>query len=82
MGKSSKEKRKSEGGEEENEGGDSKEAYQEKVKYLSSISQPLAPRKLTKRLYKAVKKGDNWNIISVLIVTVIVYRSTTVIECT
>jgi hypothetical protein len=59
MGKSSKEKRKSEGGEEENEGGDSKEAYQEKVKYLSSISQPLAPRKLTKRLYKAVKKGDN-----------------------
>jgi hypothetical protein len=37
---------------------------------------------LTKRLYKAVKKGDNWNMISVLIVTVIVYRNTTVIECT
>ncbi|CAG2251741.1 H/ACA ribonucleoprotein complex subunit 2-like protein [Mytilus edulis] len=58
MGKSSKEKRRSEVEDEAGDGGDSKEIWQEKIKYQSSISQPLAPRKLTKRIYKAVKKAS------------------------
>lgn len=56
MGKEKKEKRKSEGGEEVEEK-DGKEAWAEKTKYLSPISKPLASRKLTKRLYKVIKKG-------------------------
>ena len=56
MGKEKKEKRKSEGGEEIEEK-DGKEAWIEKTKYLSPISKPLASRKLTKRLYKVIRKG-------------------------
>ncbi|CAC5399013.1 NHP2 [Mytilus coruscus] len=67
MGKSSKEKRRSEVEDEAGDGGDNKEIWQEKIKYQSSISQPLAPRKLTKRLYKAVKRKENeWQIIMFL----------------
>ncbi|KAK3095611.1 hypothetical protein FSP39_016645 [Pinctada imbricata] len=59
MGKEKKEKRKSEALENSvNESNDSKEAWAEKIKFLSPISQPLAPRKLTKRLYKAVRKAQ------------------------
>lgn len=62
MGKEKKEKRKSEGGEEVEEK-DGKEAWAEKTKYLSPISKPLASRKLTKRLYKVIKKGAcMWNV--------------------
>lgn len=62
MGKEKKEKRKSEGGEEVEEK-DGKEAWTEKTKYLSPISKPLASRKLTKRLYKVIKKGAcMWNV--------------------
>lgn len=62
MGKEKKEKRKSEGGEEVEEK-DGKEAWAEKTKYLSPISKPLASRKLTKRLYKVIKKGAYmWNV--------------------
>ncbi|XP_060075498.1 H/ACA ribonucleoprotein complex subunit 2-like protein [Ylistrum balloti] len=53
MGKDKK--RKSEGAEEE--GGDSKEAWNSKIEHLNAISKPLAPRKLSKRLYKAIKKA-------------------------
>ncbi|XP_069139296.1 H/ACA ribonucleoprotein complex subunit 2-like protein [Argopecten irradians] len=53
MGKDKK--RKSEGG--EDEGGDSKEAWNAKIEHLNAISKPLAPRKLSKRLYKAIKKA-------------------------
>lgn len=54
-----KDKRKSEGEDhdESRTDCDGKEAWQEKTKYLNAIAQPLAPRKLTKRLYKTVKKG-------------------------
>lgn len=31
--------------------------YSELIKYVTVISKPLASRKLTKRLYKTVKKG-------------------------
>lgn len=57
MGKEKKEKRKSEGGDEVEEK-DGKEAWTEKIKYLSPISKPLAHRKLTKRLYKVIRKGE------------------------
>ncbi|XP_033756992.1 H/ACA ribonucleoprotein complex subunit 2-like protein [Pecten maximus] len=53
MGKDKK--RKSEGGDEE--GGDSKESWNSKIEHLNAISKPLAPRKLSKRLYKAIKKA-------------------------
>ena len=36
----------------------SKVSWEDKVKYLSPISQPLATKKLTKKLYKAIKKGN------------------------
>lgn len=64
MGKEKKEKRKSEGGEEVEEK-DGKEAWAEKTKYLSPISKPLASRKLTKRLYKVIKKGAYMMYISI-----------------
>ena len=53
MGKEKKEKRKSEGGEEV----DDKSRYDEQLHNLSAIANPLASRKLSKKLYKAIKKG-------------------------
>ena len=35
--------------------------YSELIKYVTVISKPLASRKLTKRLYKTVKKGRSIN---------------------
>ena len=53
MGKEKKDKRKSEGGEE----GESK--WDELVSRVGPIANPLASRKLTKRLYKCIKKGKH-----------------------
>lgn len=41
------------------DGTDDKATYQEKIRFLSAISQPLASRKLTKKLYKVIKKGKD-----------------------
>ena len=55
MGKEKKEKRKSEGGE-----GDNKESrWEELLNHISPIANPLASRKLAKKLYKCIKKGIN-----------------------
>ncbi len=64
MGKEKKEKRKSEGGEEE----EREDSWDEKIRYLCPIAAPLASRKLTKRLYKTAKKGKA--VIKLLIVSV------------
>jgi len=69
MGKDKKEKRKSEGGDDQAEGGDSKEVWNTKVQHLNAIAQPLAPRKLTKRLYKAIKKGKDCDLFSIVSLT-------------
>ncbi|CAH1784834.1 unnamed protein product [Owenia fusiformis] len=53
MGKEKKEKRKSEG-----EDIDKEEQWEDKIKYLSPISNPLASRKLTKKIYKIIKKAN------------------------
>ncbi|XP_046559462.1 H/ACA ribonucleoprotein complex subunit 2-like protein [Haliotis rubra] len=53
MGKEKKEKRKSEGGEEE----EREDSWDEKIRFLCPIAAPLASRKLTKRLYKTAKKA-------------------------
>ena len=55
MGKEKKEKRKSEGGED----GDKEGRWNELVGKVSPIANPLASRKLTKKLYKTVKKGTH-----------------------
>lgn len=55
MGKDKKEKRKSEGGEDE----EREDSWDEKIRYLCPIAAPLASRKLTKRLYKTAKKGKS-----------------------
>nr|ACO10337.1 H/ACA ribonucleoprotein complex subunit 2-like protein [Caligus rogercresseyi] len=34
-----------------------KEVYEEKMKHVSIISKPMASRKLTKKIYKCIKKG-------------------------
>ena len=35
-------------------------SWEDKVKYLSPISQPLATKKLTRKLYKTIKKGRHF----------------------
>ncbi|XP_041368732.1 H/ACA ribonucleoprotein complex subunit 2-like protein [Gigantopelta aegis] len=60
MGKVKKEKRKSEGGE-ETEKEEKEETWEQKTKYMCAIAQPLASRKLTKRLYKVIKKAGKQN---------------------
>ncbi|KAL3864050.1 hypothetical protein ACJMK2_005761 [Sinanodonta woodiana] len=57
MGKEKREKRKSEDGD-VSEGKGSKTLWEEKIRFLCAIAQPLASRKLTKRLYKVVKKAS------------------------
>lgn len=40
------------------ETGDSTETkYEEKLKFTSSIAKPMAPKKLTKKIYKCIRKG-------------------------
>jgi len=54
MGKEKKEKRKSEGGEDN----DKDDRWHELVERVGPIAKPLASRKLTKRLYKVIKKAQ------------------------
>lgn len=54
MGKEKKEKRKSEAGE---DGGDKGQEWEDLVSKVTPIANPLASRKLTKRLYKCIRKG-------------------------
>lgn len=42
-------------GEEEKDG----VPYEEKLKYVSIIAQPMASRKLAGRIYKLIKKGES-----------------------
>ena len=56
MGKEKKEKRRSEAAEEEGDGKTEK-SWDEKIRYLSPISQPLASKKLARKLCKTAKKG-------------------------
>ena len=56
MGKEKKEKRKSEGGDDKAKD----DEWNELVSRVCPIANPLAPRKLTKRLYKVVKKGERY----------------------
>ena len=55
--KDKKEKRRSEGAEEGEEEKTDKVSWEDKIRYLSPISQPLASKKLAKKLCKTVKKG-------------------------
>lgn len=58
MAKSKDKKRESEGGEaDESKTEEPTLDYEELVKRVCAIAKPLAGRKLTKRLYKTVKKG-------------------------
>lgn len=57
MGKEKKEKRKSEGNDDSQ---NSKELWEEKLKHLNPISQPLASRKLMKKICKTIKKGKQY----------------------
>merc|ERR1712165_230207 len=44
--------------ESQNNGTDGDEmSYEDRLKYVSVISKPMAPKKLTKKLYKCIKKG-------------------------
>jgi len=54
MGKDKKEKRKSEGGED----ADKEARWEELVTKVSPIANPLASRKLTRKLYKIIKKAN------------------------
>lgn len=33
-------------------------SYEEKLKYVNAISKPMAPKKLTKKIYKCIKKAS------------------------
>ena len=56
MGKEKKEKRKSEAGAEEEETGPS---WEELLSRVGPIANPLASKKLSKKLYKCIKKGKH-----------------------
>merc|ERR1712098_968744 len=43
--------------ESQNEGETDEMSYEDRLKYVSVISKPMAPKKLTKKLYKCIKKG-------------------------
>jgi len=40
-------------------GGGTEKSYQELIANINPIAQPLASRKLSKKLYKCVKKGEH-----------------------
>ena len=62
MTKSKKEKRQSEGGDDSFV--DKEGRWEELVQRVTTIAKPLASRKLTKKLYKIIKKGlCSWAII-------------------
>merc|ERR1712228_560800 len=57
MGKEKKEKKSMD--ESQNHGGEAEEmSYEDRLKYVSVISKPMAPKKLTKKIYKCIKKGS------------------------
>ncbi|KAH3788475.1 H/ACA ribonucleoprotein complex subunit 2-like protein isoform X2 [Dreissena polymorpha] len=58
MGKSKKEKRESQNLDDTQNSQDSKEVWEQKLKNMNAISKPLASRKLTKKLCKAIKKAN------------------------
>lgn len=33
-------------------------SYEEKLRFVNAISVPMAPKKLTKKIYKCIKKGE------------------------
>jgi len=33
-------------------------SYEEKLRFVNAISKPMAPKKLTKKIYKCIKKGE------------------------
>ena len=37
--------------------------YEDKIKYISTIANPLAPKKTTKKIHKLVRKGCNAKIV-------------------
>lgn len=55
--KDKKEKRKSEGADDSEGEKSEKVTWEDKIRYLSPISQPLASKKLTKKLCKTLKKA-------------------------
>merc|ERR1712111_227883 len=59
MGKDKKEKKKSISLDESQSNGDTKEeiSYEDRLKFVSVISKPMASKKLAKKLYKCIKKG-------------------------
>lgn len=32
-------------------------SYEEKLRFVNAIAKPMAPKKLTKKIYKCIKKG-------------------------
>ena len=57
MGKEKKEKRKSESG----EGEDKESHWADLLTHVTPIANPLASRKLAKKVYKCIKKGKREN---------------------
>merc|ERR1711944_254515 len=51
-------KRKKAANEIQNEGETEEMSYEDRLKYVSVISKPMAPKKLTKKIYKCIKKGS------------------------
>lgn len=44
----------------EGDGADATEiSYESKLKYINTIAKPMAPKKLTKKIYKCIKKGND-----------------------
>lgn len=44
-------------------------SYEEKLKYTNPIAKPMASKKLTKKIYKCIKKGKlfkSWNLYKIL----------------
>ena len=72
MGKDKKEKRKSEGGEEQGP------SYEDLLTGLNPIANPVANRKLNKKLLKCTKKGErkyknlslNYKLVSIIAVSI------------
>lgn len=46
----------------EDEGKTEKLSYKDKLRFANEISKPMAPKSLTKKLLKLVKKGNNNNL--------------------
>jgi H/ACA ribonucleoprotein complex subunit 2 len=39
---------------------DAQDDYEEKLKFLNAIARPVANKKLAKRLFKCIKKGEKF----------------------